>query len=117
MLYFNLPRILKIRGITHPFSYFMSLGYSRGTASKMTQNRVQTFTIQKLEQYCIQFNCTPNDLFEFIPSTKNPVPPEHPLQALKREDNTNEINTLLHNLPIEKIRELAQLVIKENQPK
>jgi len=45
------------------------------------------------------------------------VPPEHPLQALKREDNTNEINTLLHNLPIEKIRELAQLVIKEDQPK
>lgn len=115
MLFFNLPRILKIKGITHPFSYFMSLEYSRGTASKMAQNQVATFTVSKLEQYCIQFNCTPNDLFDFRPSSLNPLPENHPLYALKREDNTEEINALLHDLPMEKIRELAELVKKGQQ--
>lgn len=117
MIYFNLKRILKLKGITYPFSYFMSLGYSRGTASKMAQNQVLSFTVDKLEQYCIHFNCTPNDLFEYRPNAVNPLPAEHPLQALKRQDNTSEINALLHNLPIEKIRELAELVLKENQSK
>jgi DNA-binding Xre family transcriptional regulator len=113
MLFFNLPRILKQKGITHPFSHFMSLGYSRSTASKMAQNQIITFTVSKLEQYCIEFNCTPNELFEFRPSATNPLSNDHPLQSLKREDNTNEINALLHNLPIEKIRELTALIKNE----
>ena len=112
MIRFNLPRLLKIKGITKPFSYFMSLGYSRGTASKMARNLEQGFTLEKLERYCIDFNCTPNDLFEYHPNNKNKLKPDHPLFQLKREDNTNEINALLHELPLEKIKELADLVKK-----
>ena len=115
MITFNLPRLLKIKGVTRPFSYFMSIGYSRGSASKMSQNTEQGFTLTKLERYCIDFNCTPNDLFDFHPNPKQNLPPDHALYQLNREDNTEEINTLLHELPIEKIRELAQLVKKEKQ--
>jgi len=117
MLKLNLSRILKIKGIDKPFSHYMSLGYSRGTASKMSQNAIITFTPEKLERYCIEFNCTPNDLFEYKPSTKNPLPQNHPLMALKREEKTAEINALLHNLPMEKIQELANLIKQENQNK
>ena len=115
MLIFNLPRLLKIKGITKPFSYFMSIGYSRGTASKMAQNRERGFTFDKLERYCIDFNCTPNDLFDFYPNTSKPLPIDHPLLQLKREDNTAVINALLHELPYEKIKELAELVQKEKE--
>jgi len=115
MLTFNFPRLLKIKGINKPFSHFMSLGYSRGTASKMSQNNVTTFTPQKLERYCIEFNCTPNDLFEYKPSTKDILSENHPLMALKREEKTAEINALLQELPIEKIRELANLVKEEKE--
>ena len=113
MLTFNLPRLLKIKGINKPFSYFMSIGYSRGTASKMAQNREMGFTLTKIERYCIDFNCTPNDLFEFHPETKFQLKPDHPLFQLKREDNATEINALLNDLPLEKIIELAALVKKE----
>ena len=115
MLTFNLPRLLKIKGITKPFSYFMSIGYSRGTASKMAQNLERGFTFDKLERYCIDFNCTPNDLFDFYPNTSKSLPDNHPFFQLKREDNTAAINALLHELPYEKIKELAELVQKEKQ--
>jgi len=117
MLSFNLPRILKIKGIDKPFSHFMNLGYSRGTASKMSQNTLNTFTPAKLERYCIEFNCTPNDLYEYKPSTKNPLHKDHPLMALVREEKTAEINALLHDLPMEKIRELAHLIKEEKSNK
>lgn len=115
MLLFNLPRLLKIKGVTKPFSYFMSLGYSRGTASKMAQNREQGFTLTKLERYCTDFNCTPNDLFEFHPNANQKLKPDHPLFQLKREDNATQINALLSELPLEKIIELAALVQKEKE--
>lgn len=115
MLQFNIPRIVKIKGISKPFSHFMNLGYSRATASKMSQNALLSITPEKLERLCIEFNCTPNDLFEYRPSLKNPLPENHPLMALKREEKTTEIYSLLHELPLEKIRELANLVKEEKE--
>lgn len=110
MLYLNLTRILKIRGIDKPFSHFMSLGYSRSLASRMAQNQIVSFTPEKLERYCIEFNCTPNDLFEYKPAVKNPLSADHPLMALQRKEKITEINSLLQNLSLEKIRELADLL-------
>src|SRR4051812_39822003 len=110
MIIFNLPRLLRTKGITKPFSHFMSLGYSRGCASKMAGNHERSFTLDKLEKYCIHFNCTPNDLFDFHPGVKHQLNPDHPLYQLKREDNSEEINALLHQLPLEKIRELTELI-------
>ncbi len=115
MLFFNIPRILQLKGITRPFSHFINLGYSRNAASRMAQNSIQTFTVSKLEEFCIHFNCTPNDLFEFRPNPKHSLPENHPLYQLRREDNAEEIISLLHDLPVEKIRELAALVKTESE--
>lgn len=114
MLSINLKRLTKLKGISRPFSHFMSLGYSRGLASKMAQNQMQTFSVKRLEELCIHFNCTPNDIFEFRPDSKNPLPETHPLYTLKRDDSTEELINLLHDLPVEKIRALAALIKKEN---
>lgn len=114
MLLFNLQRLTKLKGINRPFSYFMSLGYPRGLASKMSQSKMQTFSVKRLEELCIHFNCTPNDLFEFRPDSKNPLPESHPLHALKRDDSAEELINLLHDLPVEKIRALAALIKNEN---
>jgi len=114
MLFFNLQRLTKLKGINRPFSYFIALGYPRGLASKMAQSKMQTFSVKRLEELCIHFNCTPNDLFEFRPDSKNHLPETHPLYALKRDDSTEEVINLLHDLPVEKIRELAALIKNEN---
>ena len=76
----------------------------------MSSNKLVSFTPEKLERYCIDFNCTPNDLFEYKPNSKNPLPQNHPLMSLQREEKLAEINTLLQELSIEKITELASLI-------
>lgn len=93
----------------------MSLGYSRGLSSKMAQNLERGFTLEKLERYCIDFNCTPNDLFDYHPDSRNKLPDNHPLYQLKREDKDDEIIALLHNLPLNKIRELSQQIKDEKK--
>ena len=115
MLQFNFPQIAKLKGISKPFSHFLNLGYSRATASKISQNTVLSLTPKKIERLCIELNCTPNDLFEYKPDFKNPLSENHPLMALKREEKTAEINALLHELPLEKIIELANLVKEEKK--
>lgn len=110
MLHLDFVRILKMRGIHKPFSHFLKLGYSRTTASKMAGNKLLSITPEKLERYCIEFNCTPNDLFEYKPNKKNPLPENHPLMSLQREEKLSTISTLLQELSIEKITELANLL-------
>jgi DNA-binding Xre family transcriptional regulator len=114
MIFFNINRILAIKGITKPYTYFMSIGYSRGSASQLAGNKMRSFTLTSIEKLCTQLNCTPNDLFEFIPNATQKLPDDHALNQLKREQKVEEINKLLNNLPMDKIRELAELVSKEN---
>lgn len=115
MLTYNLNRIIQLKGISRPFTYFQNLGYPRNLASRLSQNAIRTLSITKIEELCIHLNCTPNDLFEFRPNANKPLPENHALYQLKREDNAEEIVSLLHDLPIEKIRELAALVKSENE--
>ncbi len=113
MIIFNLNRLLRIKGVTKPYSYLMSIGYSSSTASQIARNQVRSFTLTSIEKMCTQLNCTPNDLFEYIPPSAQKLPDDHALNTLKREQNLEEINKLLSNLSMEKIRELSELVSKE----
>ena len=113
MLVFNLTRLLKIKGISNPTRFFMNMGYSKSIAYRMSKNDTYNFTTNKLEQLCLALNCSPNDLFEYIPEKNSTITPSHPLNHLIRHDKTQIIYSLLHELPIEKILELADLVKKE----
>ena len=117
MLVFNLTRLLKIKGISNPTRFFMNMGYSNSIAYRMSKNDTYNFTTKKLEQLCLALNCSPNDLFEYIPEKNNSIPQNHPLNNLIRQEQTKLINTLLQELPIEKIVELAELVKLENKTK
>ena len=113
MLVFNLTRLLKIKGISNPTRFFMNMGYSKSIAYRMSKNDTYNFTTKKLEQLCLALNCSPNDLFEYIPKKNNSIPQNHPLNNLIRQDQSQIIHSLLQELPVEKILELAELVKKE----
>jgi DNA-binding Xre family transcriptional regulator len=113
MLVLNLKKIAQLRGIQNTYTYFMSLGYSSSTASLMNQGKITGCTTAKIEKYCLQFNCTPNDLFDYYPNPQKPLPQDHPLLELQRQDNIEEIKNLLQNLPIDKIRALTKLIREE----
>jgi hypothetical protein len=91
----------------------MNMGYSKSIAYRMSKNDTYNFTTKKLEQLCLALNCSPNDLFEYIPKKNNSIPQNHPLNNLIRQDQSQIIHSLLQELPVEKILELADLVKKE----
>jgi DNA-binding Xre family transcriptional regulator len=110
MMYLNFARIFKLRGIRYPYSYLKTLGYSGGYATKLTNNRVTELNINRLEKFCKDFNCTPNDIAEYRPNTKDAIPKDHALNALIREDLTQEIDALINALPVEKIHQLRDII-------
>ena len=110
MLYLNFTRIFKLRGIRFPYAHLKKMGYSAGYATKLGNNRVVEMNMQRLEQFCVDFNCTPNDIVEFYPSKSAPLPKDHALNALIREDLTQEIDTLINALPLEKMHQLRDII-------
>ncbi|WP_432673227.1 helix-turn-helix domain-containing protein [Flavobacterium sp. SM2513] len=86
------------------------MGYSANYATKLGNNRVVEMNMQRLEQFCIDFNCTPNDIVEFRPSKSAPLPKEHALNTLIREGLTEEIDTLINALPLEKMHQLRDII-------
>ena len=67
MLKFNFQRILKARGIEKPYSYLVQEGFSRNIAVRMNTGKMKTMDLQGLEKLCERFECTPNDLLEWVP--------------------------------------------------
>ena len=110
MLYLNFARIFKLRGIRHPHAQLQKMGYSGAYATKLRNIRVAEMNMERLEKFCIDFNCTPNDIVEFHPSKSAPLPPEHALNALIREDLTQEIDALINALSVEKIHQLRDII-------
>ncbi len=110
MLYLNFKRIFKLRGIRFPYAHLKKMGYSANYATKLGNNRVVEMNMQRLEQFCIDFNCTPNDIVEFRPSKSAPLPKEHALNTLIREGLTEEIDTLINALPLEKMHQLRDII-------
>lgn len=109
-MYLNFARIFKLRGIRHPYRYLKNLGYSGGYATKLTNNRVTQLNINRLEKFCQDFNCTPNDIAEFRPGKSAAISTDHALNQLIREDLSQEIDALINALPVEKIHQLRDII-------
>jgi len=113
MIRLNLDRIFRIKGIERKYNYLMSLGFSNSYAHSLSTNKVNSIAFDKLEILCRDFNCTPNDVLEFVPNTNEKLPKDHALWSLRKTEAIEEVNKLLHDLPMEKIEELYR-VLKGN---
>ena len=74
MLYLNFARIFKLRGIRFPHAQLKKMRYSGAYATKLGNNRIIEMNIQRLEKFCIDFNCTLNDIVQFLPNKSAPIP-------------------------------------------
>lgn len=110
MLYFDFARILEIKAIKRPFSHLLNLGYSNGYAAKLTKNRIKEINLDRLEKFCRDFNCTPNDVIGFKPRKDDTIPKDHALNALIKKELSNEINEIINNLPAEKIQQIHDII-------
>lgn len=109
MLYFNLHKLFKIRGITRPFKYLTDNGFSRSTAYNIIASRSPAIRLTTLDRLCTLLSCTPDDIIEWIPAKDSQVPDSHPLHKLKPAE-TFGIADITKDVPISQMPELLKAI-------
>lgn len=111
MLYFNVKRVLDLRGIDKQYAFLVKNGFVHATAINYTSGRVVQIKIEQIEKLCLLLNCEPSDLFEWRQSEKSPLLAEYQaLNNLKREQNAPTITEIVKDLPVEKMEEIGELL-------
>ena len=113
MLTFNFNRIFKARGIDKPFSYLVKVGYSDNFATRIVNNRIKRLDLTDLENLCELLKCTPNDLLEWIPESKDKTNDKHPLITIKRSDKVVQLTQILNSVPLDRLNEIENMIKKE----
>lgn len=113
MLTFNFSRIFKARGIDKPFSYLVKVGYSDNFATRVVNNRIKRLNLDDLEKLCELLQCTPNDLLEWIPESKDVSNNKHPLISIKRSEKVVQLTKILNSVPLDKLDDIETLIKKE----
>ncbi len=106
MIRWNLKRIFTAKGILKPNKFLIQNGHSKSYASSLMNDTVYSISLKKLEQLCVSLNCTPNDLFDFVPDKNVTVPEGHALQGIRKHGAIEEVAKLMRDLPMEKIEEM-----------
>jgi DNA-binding Xre family transcriptional regulator len=110
MLQLNLQRIFKARGIVQPYKYLVKGGFVPFTAHKYKNGKVEQIRLDHIEQLCILLNCTPNEIFEWMPNDLLDDRADHPLQAIRRRDKKIDINKLLSKMSLSKLEEVERMI-------
>lgn len=109
MLYYDIKRLLALRGIERPRTFLMKNGFGSQTADNFMKNKVLYIKPQMIEKLCVLLNCTPNELFSWKPDAE-PAPENHPLKPLYRDKPAKSIAQLVRDVPAEKLGRLEELI-------
>jgi hypothetical protein len=116
MLKFNPRRIFALRGIQNDLTFLIKNGFGRGTANNILNFNNRSVKTEHIEKLCIMLRCTPNDLYEWKPDSKNVVPDDHPINTLRRSDANATLTEIVKDLPLDKLdRESALLNELKNE--
>ena len=110
MLVFNPRRIFALRGVEKPTSFLVKQGIAPSTVIKFMKAQSSMFKISYVEMICVGMNCTPNDLFDWHEDANTKLPENHPLRALERKEKIANIRELLHDMPVEKLSMVENLI-------
>ena len=110
MLKFNFNRIFKARGIDRPFTHLVDLGFQRSAASRMNTGKIKSMSLKELERLCEMFECTPNDLLEWVPGKYMEDITKHPLKSLIRAESPVNIKAMLDTLPVAHLDEIEKFI-------
>lgn len=113
MLLLTLKRLFKARGIEQPYKFLVQNGFVSFTAHKYKNCKVDQIRLEHIEKLCILLNCTPNDLFEWMPDNLLDDRADHPLQQIRRKEKKIEINKLLSKLPLDQLEEIQDYIAKK----
>lgn len=92
-----------------PYRFLTQNGFAPTTANKLVKGDVEYLRLDYIETICSLLNCTPNDLFVWVPKSKSEDRADHPLQAIRKTENIDLTETL-RNLPMDKLKEVEALL-------
>jgi DNA-binding Xre family transcriptional regulator len=107
--------MFKARGIEKPFSYLVKIGYSANFATRIVNSRIKRLDLSDIEKLCELLQCTPNDLLQWIPESKDKTNDKHPLISIKRSDKVVQLTQILNTVPLDKLIEIENLIKKESE--
>jgi len=110
MLYFNLTRLLKLRGVERPYSWLVANGFVPQTATRWAKNDIGYMRPQQIEKICLLLNCTPNDLFDWREDGKTVVHDTHALRTLTKQAPDTSVQTAVRELPLDKLEKLGEML-------
>ena len=110
MLTFNPKNIFLLRGIEKTTAFLVRLGMDYSTASRFFKSKSQFVKVKDIEKLCIALNCTPNDLFEWNPSSETVLPETHSLNALNKGDKVKKLQQIVKDIPADKLTEIEGLL-------
>ena len=113
MLYLNLKRVMRLRGIEKHNKFLVDLGFAPATVRNLLKNAVWRMDFENLERICLALNCTPNDVLEWLPPDNQANPEAQALIKLTRKKE-NDLPKLLKDLPIEKFEQIIDLLNDNN---
>ena len=111
MLKLDLNRLFKVKAIQKKAAFLKQNGFTKGQAYKLANLNTKSISFKSLENFCRIFNCTPSDLFSYVPDNQNPLPTEHSLNSLIRPE-TQDINEMLKDLSPDKITHILSEIEK-----
>lgn len=107
-LVLDLKPILAIRNIKFPSAYFLKLGLSSSTISKLLKGEMVQINFRQLTLLCTSLNCTPNDI---IARRNLNLPPEHELNKLPELSTTEEVLSVEEWLKDQSLEDLKGLLL------
>src|SRR3954470_2633929 len=110
MFYFNLRRLMDLRGIERPYTWLVANGFVPQTATRWAKNEIGCMRGEQIGRLCLLLNCTPNDLFEWRPEPNTIVPDGHALHTLKRDQPTKSFAQMTQDIPADKLEKLREIL-------
>ena len=110
MLYFDIKRILKTRGIDEPYRWLVKNGFVPQTVHSWLNYQLGYIKPDHLERLCLLLNCTPNDLFDWREDGKTVVHDTHALRTLTKQAPDTSLQRALSELPLDKLEKLGEML-------
>jgi DNA-binding Xre family transcriptional regulator len=110
MLKLNIQRILAGRAIDRPYTYIVKQGFSKNIAARLNTGKIKQVKLADIEKLCLLFQCTPNELLEWVPAEKENDVETQPLRDLIRVNPKVNIRSLLNTLPYAQIAEMEKII-------
>lgn len=86
MLKYNIKNLMRLRGITRPYTFLKRKGFSRNMASRLGTEKLAGITPWQIEKLCIVLKCLPSDLFFWEADKGEQATESHPLWKIRKQE-------------------------------